>query len=104
MNRPTVLTGLQPRSSAPQHWGSLDVSALRRVFDATEAFTVGIEEEVLLVDPRTHELAPIAAELVGLIECGGRITTELPAAQLELVTSPHRGVDSAMAELRELRA
>lgn len=66
---------------------------LRERFDAPEPLTVGLEEEAMLLDPETFELAPVAA----LIDtCAKR---ELPAAQLELVTAPHHSVAAAIEEL-----
>ena len=35
-------------------------------------FTVGLEEELLLIDPATRELAPVATEVLGRLDrCGG---------------------------------
>ncbi len=68
---------------------------LRAVFDAPEPLTIGIEEEVMLVDPVTLDLAPIARE----IPAGDGHKLELPASQLEVVTSPHRRVGDAIVEL-----
>jgi carboxylate-amine ligase len=77
----------------------LDVGAVRAVFDATEPFTVGVEEEVLLVDPMTMLPAPVAADVVAAA-ADARIKTELPACQIEIMTRPHVDVASAIAELR----
>jgi glutamate---cysteine ligase / carboxylate-amine ligase len=66
---------------------------LRARFDAPEPLTIGLEEEAMLLDPETFELAPVAA----LIETSAK--RELPAAQLELVTAPHRSVAAAIDEL-----
>ncbi len=71
---------------------------MRAVFDATSPFTVGLEEEVLLVDRSRHGPVPVAAEVVRLAATPG-IKTELPACQVELVTSPHVTLASALAEL-----
>ena len=38
---------------------------LRAVFDAPEPLTIGLEEEVMLVDPVTLDLAPVAARAAG---------------------------------------
>lgn len=79
-----------------------DESQLRARMDATEPLTVGIEEEVLLLYPRTHELAPAAREVVAAADHPG-IVEELPSCQLELVTQPHRAPADALAELAALR-
>ena len=80
----------------------LDLDALRARFDATAAGTVGLEEEVLLVDPATWAPVPVAHEVAAAAQ-DPRITTELPAAQVELVTRPHTGAAAAVAELQDLR-
>jgi carboxylate-amine ligase len=77
--------------------------ALRATFDAPRPFTVGLEEEVFLLDPETFELVERAPELVERLGGEGRFKLELPAAQIELITSPHDDVASAVAELAEAR-
>ena len=69
---------------------------LRAVFDATERLTVGLEEEVMLLDPETLDLTGVAAQI---LRGGGRVKLELPAAQLEVATAPAASVDDAIAEL-----
>jgi len=66
------------------------------VFDETEPFTVGLEEEVMLLDPVTLDLAPVAARVPGA-------KLELPASQLELNTPPAATVGEAIAALAEGR-
>lgn len=75
---------------------------LRAVFDAPASGTVGLEEEVLLVDAASGAVAPAAAEVVAAA-ADGRVKPELPACQIELATRPHPGVDDAVAELAGLR-
>jgi glutamate---cysteine ligase / carboxylate-amine ligase len=75
---------------------------LRAAFDAPAPFTIGLEEEVLLCDPGTLDLAPVAREVVERA-CDPRIKLELPAAQVELMTRPHPTVDDAIAELADAR-
>ena len=70
---------------------------LRSLFDETEPMTVGVEEELMLLDPATLDLAPAAEELLRLVEGDERFKRELPAAQLEIVTPP-RGSVAAVAE------
>lgn len=43
-------------SPAWEHASPLTVTEARRAFDAVERFTIGIEEELMLVDPGTLEL------------------------------------------------
>jgi carboxylate-amine ligase len=66
--------------------------------------TVGLEEEVMVLDPRTLDLAPLAAELVRRGGGDPRLKIELPAAQAELVTPPAPTVGQAAAALRAARA
>lgn len=76
-------------------------SALRAAFDGVTPLTVGLEEEVVLLDPETLDLAPVAADV--LRDLDGRFKPELPAAQLELVTPPRATVAQAIDDLRDAR-
>jgi glutamate---cysteine ligase / carboxylate-amine ligase len=64
---------------------------LRTAFDAPEPLTLGLEEELMLLDPATLDLLPRAADVV---EAAGdaRFKLEMPAAQLELSLPPARSV------------
>jgi carboxylate-amine ligase len=77
----------------------LTPAGLRARFNATPPLTVGLEEEVLLLDPETHDLAPRAADVLGRLADPARFKPELPAAQLEIVTAPHADLGAALAEL-----
>jgi carboxylate-amine ligase len=81
---------------------------LRSTFDAAAPLTVGVEEEVMILDPDTLDLAPAAADVLALVEGDARYKGELPAAQLEIVTAPLASVDELPAALaagrRELAA
>jgi carboxylate-amine ligase len=72
---------------------------LRAAFDAPAPLTIGLEEEVFLLDPDTLDLAPRAAEVIERAGPGAPLKPELPAAQLEIVTAPARTVGEAMAAL-----
>ena len=63
--------------------------ALRERFDANEPFTVGLEEEALLVDATSGRLAPVAEQVVASAGSPA-IKTELPACQVEVLTTPNR--------------
>jgi len=80
-----------------------DAHALRRRFDAAEPFTVGVEEEVMLLDPVSGELAPVADELLRRLDGDPRFKPELPAAQLEIRTSPVAAASDAVAQLAAAR-
>jgi carboxylate-amine ligase len=75
---------------------------LRAAFDAPEPLTVGIEEELMLLDPETLDLLPRAAELVAAAD-DTRFKIEMPAAQLELTLPPERTVPAAIASLAAAR-
>ena len=63
-----------------------DAGTLQQRFDQTGGFTVGVEEEVMLLDPATLELAPCAQAVCERTAGDQRFKRELPAAQLEIVT------------------
>lgn len=71
----------------------------------SEAYTVGIEEEVMLLDPADWALTQRGdAVLSGAGEdLAGRCAAETHDAALELRTAPHATVREAIAELGELR-
>jgi glutamate---cysteine ligase / carboxylate-amine ligase len=72
---------------------------LAAAFDAAPAFTVGIEEELLLLDPVSLEPASRALDLLARLEGDARFKAELPSSQLEIVTTPQADVRGAIAEL-----
>ncbi|MEA2307978.1 MAG: glutamate---cysteine ligase / carboxylate-amine ligase [Thermoleophilaceae bacterium] len=65
---------------------------LRAAFDRASALTVGVEEELLLLDPETLDLAPRAVELLARTGGDERFKLELPAAQIEIVSPPFASV------------
>jgi glutamate---cysteine ligase / carboxylate-amine ligase len=73
-------------------------------FDADAPLTVGVEEELMLLDPRTLDLAPRAHEVLAQLKDDPRFKAELPAAQLELLTMPCSTVGEAEAALADGRA
>ncbi|MCU1370995.1 MAG: glutamate--cysteine ligase [Ilumatobacteraceae bacterium] len=79
-----------------------DEQELRSVFDTGHELTIGLEEEVLLLDPHTHQPVPLGDEVVRRA-ADPRVKRELPACQVELFTRPHPDVASATAELAEAR-
>lgn len=83
--------------------GPPSADALRRVFEAPRPFTVGLEEELMLLDPLTFDLAPRAPQVLERVDGDGRFKLELPAAQLEILTQPRATVGEAIAELGEGR-
>ncbi|MCH7889244.1 MAG: carboxylate-amine ligase [Proteobacteria bacterium] len=71
------------------------------------SFTVGIEEEYLLVDRETRDLAPdppagMMKDCESLLE--GQVSPEFLRAQIEVGTRPYKTVREARADLAHLRA
>ncbi len=71
------------------------------------SFTVGIEEEYLLVDRETRDLAPdppegMMKDCESLLE--GQVSPEFLRAQIEVGTRPYKTVREARADLVHLRA
>jgi carboxylate-amine ligase len=79
-----------------------DAAALHRVFDVPAPCTVGIEEEVMLLDATTLDLLPRAAAVIAAAG-GDGVAAELPASQLELTTSPAATAGQAIAALGHAR-
>jgi glutamate---cysteine ligase / carboxylate-amine ligase len=69
-------------------------------------YSVGLEEEVMLLDPGTWTLAQRADRLLAVVgdDLVGSCSAETHEAALELTTSPHATVGGAIAELGRLRA
>ena len=70
------------------------------------SFTIGIEEEYLLVDPETRDLADPPDELMQTAKqrLGDRVTPEYMNAQIEIGTSVCATAAEARAQLVELRS
>lgn len=85
---------LQPPPSAAE---------LRATFDAVEPFTVGIEEEVMLLDPCTLDLAPRVEDVLTQLDGDTRFSRELPASQVEIATAPSARAADALAQLADAR-
>jgi carboxylate-amine ligase len=89
----------RPRSPQPGAAGGA-----QHRFGLSPAFSVGIEEELLLVDPATYELTPGDARLYASRWKGvGRVAKEIFAAEVELITPVCADVGEAAAVLTELR-
>jgi carboxylate-amine ligase len=69
-------------------------------------FALGVEEELLLVDPTTHALRPHAEELLGRLDgrAPGQVKLDVYAALLELAAPPAPAAGPAVAALGALRA
>ena len=74
-------------------------------FGEGEPFTIGLEEELFLVDPHDGHLVNSGAEVIeqlGELPCGD-IKNELHKSQIELITGVCTTVTEAVAQLCELR-
>jgi carboxylate-amine ligase len=69
-------------------------------------YTIGLEEEVMLLDPRTWALAPAIDEVLAAWPEATRdsASSETHSSAVELRTGVHGTVAAAIAELRALRA
>jgi carboxylate-amine ligase len=81
----------------------LTAEDIRAVFDAPRPLTVGLEEEVMLVDATSLDLSGTAVAVLGDVE-DPRLKLELPASQLEVISAPASRVGDAIAELAAGRA
>ncbi len=84
------------------------MARVREVFDASEDFTVGIEEEFAIVDPETHELTQRYEELQEAARAD-EVLAEAVAGELissEIEIRSRRGADfaDALESQREARA
>src|SRR5437764_10940949 len=91
--------GLELTSTA-EIW---DEAALARRFDEVGGFTVGVEEETMLLDPETLDLAPVSGAVLARLERDARFKPELPAAQLEIITASTASAHNALAQLAQGR-
>jgi glutamate---cysteine ligase / carboxylate-amine ligase len=83
-----------------------DAANLRRTFERAHdaPMTVGLEEELMLLDPVTHDLAPRAREVLERLYGDPRFVPEMPAAQLEIVGPPAATVREAAGAVGAARA
>lgn len=63
--------------------------------------TFGLEEEIMVLHPETLDLLPRGIELLEGLD--GRFKAELPAAHVEIASSPATGFDALALELAECR-
>ena len=69
-------------------------------------WTVGIEEEVMLLEPEGWALASRSDEVLGAVsrEVAERAAAETHGSAIELASRPHATAGAAARELEELRA
>lgn len=81
----------------------LSTEELRARFDDAAAYTVGIEDEVMLLATDTLELCPAGSEVLARLDGDPRFKLELPASQIEITTPPCCDVSEAAAILVDAR-
>ncbi|MEA2439390.1 MAG: glutamate---cysteine ligase / carboxylate-amine ligase [Thermoleophilaceae bacterium] len=81
----------------------LDATSLRAIFDAPAPLTVGIEEELMLLDPETLDLAARGPELIERLQGDGRFKLEMPAAQFEIASPALKSATDAAEFLHAAR-
>ncbi len=87
-----------PAASAPEL-----VERMQERFDGVASFTIGAEEEFLLLDPDTLRLTPAIEQALVLFEGDPRVTAEFRAAQLETVSNVAASVADLTRELAAIR-
>ena len=82
-----------------------EVKAGDHAFGSGAPFSVGLEEELLLVDPDTLQLAHLADRILPQMELeAGRAGHEAFLAELEMRSTPCAGASGAVEQLAENRA
>jgi glutamate---cysteine ligase / carboxylate-amine ligase len=79
-------------------------ASLRQRFDEVDDLTVGVEEELLLLEPVTLDPAPAAAWVLAELGESPAHRAELWAAQIELLSGVHDTAAAATADLGKARA
>ncbi|MEX2553135.1 MAG: glutamate-cysteine ligase family protein, partial [Actinomycetota bacterium] len=78
-------------------------ASLAGLFDRNRPFAVGLEEEIMVLDPATLDLLPIATELLESSGLDERFKTELPASQVEIATHAAPTFEALTSELLQAR-
>jgi carboxylate-amine ligase len=68
-------------------------------FDAVAPLTIGLEEELMLLDVESLDLAPSVDSALELLGPDERFKRELPASQLESITTPCATAGEAVSQL-----
>ncbi len=77
----------------------MDADTWRAQYDAGQDFTLGLEEELILLDPETLSPLPEGPRAVAQLGGGGRFRMEMPASQIEQVTGVCGSLPDAVEEL-----
>lgn len=81
----------------------LDVAAVRARFDAASEFTVGVEEELMMITPTGSALAPVVDQALEAVGDDPRFARELRTAQIEIITPVCRSASEAQSQLAQAR-
>jgi glutamate---cysteine ligase / carboxylate-amine ligase len=86
-------------SAATAHWAEW------RPHRSGSPYTVGVEEEIMLLHPEDWSLAPEIEQVIPALVPGlaQHVTAETHSSALELATGPHSTVGGAVGELAALR-
>jgi carboxylate-amine ligase len=93
---------LHPLTEWPET-AELDPEECRRLFDSASAFTIGIEEELMLIAPDSSALAAVSPELLRRAAGDPRFAKELRMAQVEIITPVCASAAQAQYELAQGR-
>ncbi|GAA2649968.1 glutamate--cysteine ligase [Streptomyces lunalinharesii] len=106
MSSATVMTVTSHPLDAPCGEGHVARAPRGDSPSASGPITVGVEEELLLVDPETRDLCPLGPEVVrrAARELAGRVSTETTRYQVEIRTDPHTCLVDASEQLRATRS
>src|SRR4051794_25969185 len=106
--RPWPLGRLDPLEVTPRpRWpvpAPTDEAAARARFQHAEPYLVGVEEELLLHDTASGDLAWISDAERATLADDARYALELPAGQVEAISSPCRTAAEAVGQIRAARA
>src|SRR3954454_9241776 len=90
----------------PPAWEETEPLTLAKVvaaFEHTVSFTIGVEEELMLVEPQGLDLAPVIDEVLPLVENDARFARELRAAPIEIIPPVSLTASDACRELGHAR-
>ena len=93
--------------AAPTGWAAtprLTAAGAQAAFERDTPHTLGVEEELMVLDPESLDLVPDASVLLGRLAGDARFVGELPAAQIEIVTPVCARASEICEELAAARA
>jgi len=91
------------QSAAWEESAPVALEELIERFDGACPLTIGVEEEMMLADPITFDLAPRIDVALASVAGDARFSKELRAAQIEIITPVCRTASEACRELADAR-